>query len=424
MADGKTSSVDGAWLELQAVRLLEFAAGSRTEDGFGWLDDDGRVDATRPAPLWLVARMTYVFALGSLLPGHSWCGELADHGLVSLSRMADEEHGGWCSETRPSAAKDAFGHAFVLLAGATAVLARRPRARALFDRAAWTVLVRFWVEREGACCEMWDRTFTRAEPYRGANGNMHMVEAFLAAFAATGDSRWTVRALRIAECLIGDHAAAHAWRIPEHYDAAWRPLLRYNADRVADPLRPFGATPGHGFEWARLLLQLHAALPEPPSWLGDAARALFARAAADGSHPEGGFVYTTDFDGRPVVRKRLHWPVAEAIGAAAGLHAITGGHEYAEWHDRLWTLARRHFIDRDRGGWRHKLVDGDAGPALWLGKPDAYHAFQAILLAGRRPAPCLAIALRERAMEPFGSAALAITEQAASSSASVSGGVR
>ena len=104
----------------------------------------------------------------------------------------------------------------------------------------------------------------------------------------------------------------------------WRPLPEYNADQPRHPFRPFGITPGHGLEWSRLLLQIHAALGGRPDWLVEAARGLFARAVDDGWEEPGGFAYTTDLDGRPVVADRLHWPVTEAIGAAAALHETTG----------------------------------------------------------------------------------------------------
>ena len=84
------------------------------------------------------------------------------------------------------------------------------------------------------------------------------------------------------------------------------------------------------------------ALPgAPPDWLLGAAQGLFARAVADGWQRTGGFVYTTDFDGQPVVSDRLHWVVTEAIGAAAALHAVTGDEEYERWYRTCWDFAAR-----------------------------------------------------------------------------------
>jgi sulfoquinovose isomerase len=358
------------------------------------MDRDGVPDPDRPPQLWITARMAHVFALGELL-GIPGCGPFADHGLRALrERFADRERGGWFSEL-PGDRKEAYSHAFVLLAAASGTIAGRPLARALLHDAIAVIERRFWSEAEGACLESWDRAWTEPEAYRGANANMHLLEAFLAAGDATGDRGWYDRAARIAGRLIGEHAQPSGWRVLEHFDAGWTPLLEYNRAQPRHPFRPFGVTPGHALEWARLLLALRAALADPPGWLVEAARGLFARALADGWVEPGGIVYTTDLQGVPVVTERLHWPVTEAIGAAAVLHAVTGEDEYAAWQARCWDFALAHLIDRERGGW-HMEVDDALRPAerTWQGKPDVYHAFQATLIPRLPPAPSLGGALR------------------------------
>jgi mannose/cellobiose epimerase-like protein (N-acyl-D-glucosamine 2-epimerase family) len=387
-----------AWLEAEAARLVDFARGARVEGGFGWLDDRGRPDAGRPLQLWITTRMTHVHALGHLL-GHPGCGPLADHGLAAIrERFEDPEHGGWYPEVDGDGPvrtdKEAYPHAFVLLAAATGALAGRPRAQALLRTATAVVEQRFWSEDEGATVESWDRAWTRPEPYRGANANMHMVEALLAAGDATGQIVWYERALRICERLIDGVARAHGWRVVEHFDAGWRPLPDYHAGEPRHPFRPFGVTPGHGLEWSRLLLQVAAALPDPPGWLLEASRGLFARAVQDGWLEPGGFAYTTGLDGRPVVRDRLHWVVCEAIAAAAALHAVTAGAEYERWYRIAWDFAGAHLVDREGGSWRAEL-DDDLRPAsaTWTGKPDVYHALQATLLPRLPVTPSIAHAL-------------------------------
>jgi mannose/cellobiose epimerase-like protein (N-acyl-D-glucosamine 2-epimerase family) len=377
-------------LGAERARLLGFARGARVPGGFAWLDDDGRPEP-RPPELWITTRMTHVFALGELL-GEPDCAAFADHGLAAIATgFADAEHGGWRAQAGVPG-KAAYDHAFVLLAGASAALAGRPGGAALLDRAAGVIDAHFWVEDEGVCRESWDDAWREPEPYRGANANMHMVEAFLAAGDATGEPRWAARALRIAERLIDREARARGWRVAEHFSAGWQPLPDYNADRPNDRFRPFGHTPGHALEWARLLLGLRAALPDPPDWLLEAPPALFDRALADGW--DDGFVYTTDGDGTPVVRERMHWVVAEAIGAAATLHAVTGDARYADAETTFWAFAEAHLIDREHGGWRHEL-DAANRPAAttWSGRPDTYHAFQAALIPELGVAPSLAGAL-------------------------------
>jgi len=183
----------------------------------------------------------------------------------------------------------------------------------------------FWSDAEGCALESWNADFTELEPYRGANSNMHSVEACLAAGDVTGNPVWHTRAASIAARLI-DHAWAHSWRIPEHYDERWRPQQEYNLDRPNDRFRPYGTTPGHSFEWARLLLTLEAAQADPPVWLPEAATALFDTAVADAEGPDGhpGLIYTVAANGRPVVAARLHWVACEAVLAADALHRRTG----------------------------------------------------------------------------------------------------
>jgi mannose/cellobiose epimerase-like protein (N-acyl-D-glucosamine 2-epimerase family) len=397
------------WLEAEGDRLLEFGRASRNPGaagGFAWLDDRGRPDVTQPLPLWVTCRMTHVYSLAHLL-GRPGSAPLVDHGIAALAgAFHDDEHGGWFKELGPDGSpaeqKTAYEHAFVLLAASSAVVAGRPGATALLEEAVATVLDHFWDDEHRMVVEEWDRTFTTLDGYRGVNANMHTVEALLAAADVTGDGTLRRRALEITTRVLHDLAAGHGWRIPEHFTEDWRPLLDYHHDRPADPFRPYGATVGHSLEWARLTLQLRAALGEQaPDWMLPGARSLVERAVIDGWAVDGadGFVYTVDWDGSPVVRERMHWVPAEGTAAAAALHAATGEERYAEWYSAWWDHLSCHVIDREHGSWHHELSPAN-GPssATWRGKPDIYHAFQATLLPRLPLTPCPSVALRDGAL--------------------------
>ena len=375
------------WVIDQADRLWSFyrASADRAAGGFGPLDRDGRL-VDSPKPSYLTSRMTYGYSL-AVLAGRP-DGELVEHGLAALRELfRDPEYGGWYGLISADgteildAAKPTYGHAFVLLAAATAKLAGSAaddlieEVSQLFDR----YLFR---ESDQLCVESFDRRWSHTEDYRGVNANMHTVEAFLALHTVSGQTRWLARAGAIADRVVG-FAQANTWRIPEHFDVDWRPLPEYNADDPADQFRPYGATPGHALEWARLLLQIGAAAGDPSGARLAAAQALFARAVADAWRPAAyGFAYTTDWTGAELVDLRLHWPLTEAIGAARSLFAATGRDEYADWYSRFWELADRAFIDHEHGGWRHELdTDGRISERIWTGKGDLYHALQACLLA-------------------------------------------
>ena len=386
MSDDPPGSV--AWRHARRERLLAVAAGAQRDVGFGWLDDDGRDDPSHGLELWINARMTYVFALAHLL-GVSGADVLAAHGVTALRTVLhDDEHGGWFSEVTTDGAvvddaKDCYGHAFVLLAGAAASTAGIDGSSDLFADARQVHATHFWDPDAGRCVDRRSRDWSTADEYRGANANMHTVEAYLFTADATGDPIWLERAATIAEHLVDVTARAHDWRLPEHFDAHWRPVLDLNHERPDDPFRPFGATPGHAFEWARLVLQVDAAAEAtgraPGPWRREAAESLFARAVEDVLDDEVPLLpYTTDWDGVPVVAERFHWVAAEAVQAAEALARVTGHASYARLADRWWSEIAEHLVDDD-GSWRHELSP-TLGPSrrTWRGRPDAYHGVNAL----------------------------------------------
>ena len=291
----------------------------------------------------------HCFALGSLL-GRPGCGLLVEHGLRGLrERFRDARYGGWYAAVGPSRPdgtdtpadprKQAYGHAFVLLAACTAAQAGHD-THDLIQEASDVIAARMLDRPHGLYLEEWDRGWAVCSDYRGQNANMHLAEAFLAAADATGDEGYAGRAARIAERIVGEFAAADGWRVPEHYDSAWRPVPDFNADRPRDLFRPYGTIPGHSLEWARLLIQMHERPGMQGAWMPGAAVDLFGRAVADAwDDQRTGFAYTLGADGAVSVADRFHWVIAEAIGAAAYLHAATGDASYDRWYQRFWDHA-------------------------------------------------------------------------------------
>jgi mannose/cellobiose epimerase-like protein (N-acyl-D-glucosamine 2-epimerase family) len=396
-----------AWLLGQAHRLLDFFRASIDEMGhFVELDDNGQPmrapGACQSVPaqsLLTVARAVHSYSLGELL-GVPGCGPIVDRGLDALwNEHRDTKAGGYfeaVGATEPvDSAKSAYGHAFVLL-GASSALAAGHDARLLYDDVRAVIDEHFWSEEDGASRESFTSNWDEREPYRGANSNMHLCEAFLAAADSTGDGALAERASRIARLLIDGHARAHGWMLPEHYDPAWQPQLGYNSDRLDDPYRPYGVTIGHMFEWSRLLLSTWIATGENDGWMREAAGALFEHAVDvgwDGEHR--GLSYTVDFDGSPANPDHYCWPIAEGIGASAFLLQLTGDALYESWYRKFWDFAGSHLIDHTRGGWYPELDPTNRrklGP--WYGKPDVYHVLQSCLLPLLPPAPSLAAALR------------------------------
>jgi mannose/cellobiose epimerase-like protein (N-acyl-D-glucosamine 2-epimerase family) len=369
---------------LVVTDLLSFAARSRLPVGFGYLLADGSVDAERPLETWINARMTHVFGLAALEGSSS---ELVRHGVEALlGPLQDARYGGWFRSSADRT-KAAYEHAFVVLAGSTASACGAGDELLTAALEVWDE--RFWDDAAGAVVEEHSADWASLSPYRGANSNMHGVEAVLAAADAlpARADELRGRALRVVERFVHREARSRDWRLPEHFDSDWVADLDYNAELPADPFRPFGVTVGHQLEWARLAVHLEAVLPDAPSWLLDDARALYDAAVARGGAADGhaGFVYTLDWQDRPVVTARMHWVLAEAIAAAHVLARRTGEASYAEDAAHWTAHAAERFEDPTTGSWHHELTPtGEVATGTWQGQPDAYHVHQARLL-GRLP---------------------------------------
>ena len=417
-----------AWLADQVRTLLRFHRATLGADGrFVDLDDDGRPLATRTGgqrhqDLLTVARAVHCYALGDLLgiPGGR---AVVERGLETLwVDHRDVMVGGYFSAVdhagrAADATKAAYNHAFVILAASSAVAAGHDGARELLVDVLGVVDEHFWVVDDGASRDSFDRSWRELEAYRGANANMHLCEAFLAAADVTGRSDLARRSLRIARRLIDGHARLNGWLLPEHYTPDWTPLFDYNRDRPDDPFRPYGATIGHSLEWSRLIVTARHAVralasddPAPAAetagarpgtdeggdWVPPAAEALFARAVDlgwDARH--GGLAYTVGWDGAPVNADHYWWPVAEGIAAAACLAQETGDDRYESWYRIFWEYASTVLIDHKRGGW-YPEFDAANRPKVspWYGKPDLYHALQASLLPDLPVAASVAGAIR------------------------------
>lgn len=377
------------WLLDQTHRLIGFYQYACVDPrgGFFELDSEGRPQQNATRHLVVTSRMVHNFSLAHML-GRPGATPLIDHGLRFLREAhRDRTHGGYYwvvdHDGPVDSGKQAYGHAFVLLAASSALIAERPGAEELlYD--VWSVLEEhFWSEPGGLVVEEFAEDWTGPGPYRGQNSNMHLVEALLAAFEATDDRVYLERATRIAERLIRDLTANNGWRLSEHYTEDWEVDPDYNRDDPENMFRPYGSVVGHWPEWSRLLLGIRALSEDPPPWLLDAARRLFDLAVGEAWDEEtGGFVYTVEFDGTPLNRDRYQWPISEAIGAAAILADVSGEEKYEHWYRTLWDFADRHIIDRERGGWYY-LLDPDNKPkevpGVVTGKPDLYHALQSCL---------------------------------------------
>lgn len=397
------SRLHHAYLHDQAMRLWRFYAYRAIDSrgGFFDLDLEGAPRDSGERSLVATTRMihSYSIAYAAGVPG---AREMVGHGLSHMDDLWDHHSGGWFWSRDEAVPVDLrklnYGHAFAILAGASATDAGLAGGRHLLERALDIHDRYFWDEAVGAAVDEYLPDWSQEVPYRGQNGNMHLCEAYLAAAAATGNSTYVDRARRIAELIVRTNAQSSDWRVPEHFTASWEPDYDFGRGAAFDVWKPFGATVGHGFEWSRLLLQVWDASDRQHEWLRVASRALFERAWTDGWDAErGGIVFTTDWHGATLNADRYHWVLAEAISAAAALLVACEHDEVTESRYReLWGFTDRYLIDHQRGGWFHQLDNRNTLTAdPWFGKPDIYHALTSCLLPAFGPLePLLTRAVR------------------------------
>ena len=114
-----------------------------------------------------------------------------------------------------------------------------------------------------------------------------------------------------------------------------------------------------------------------------AAECLYNRAIEDAWNRDGapGLVYTTDWEGKPVVHDRMHWTLAEAINTSAVLYRVTGKGKYASEYAEFMQYLDETVHDKANGSWFHQMDrENNVIGTVWPGKSDLYHAFQATLI--------------------------------------------
>ena len=215
------------------------------------------------------------------------------------------------------------------------------------------------------------------------------------------DETYRERAGRIIDRVL-EWAKDNNWRIPEHFTEEWLPDLECNKEKPDDQFKPYGSTPGHGLEWARLITQW--ATSSYKESLGvhyyiAIAENLYNTAVADAWNSDGnpGIVYTTDWEGTPIVHDRMHWTLAEAINSAAVLYRVTGKQKYATDYAMFMEYLDDKVLDHVNGSWFHQLdAQNNVIGTVWPGKSDIYHALQAVLIPYSPVNVSIALAVKQQ----------------------------
>ncbi len=393
---------DRAALTEQIDRISRFYSPDRSADSFTAEREELNGDPTRPNRSHLVAVSRFVVT-ATIAADLGVEGDWRATAAAALDRLWECHYdrtaggfdrlvirGGEDEAPTHDRVRSTYGHAFCVLAAAHAVQTGNADASGKLETTLEILDDRFYEPNHGLYRSDLDDRWEPIEAYRGQNANMHACEAHLAAYDASGAPTQLRRAIEIAERLCVNFAAETDGLLWEHYTPTWEPDFAYNRSQPADQFRPWGYQPGHHAEWARLLAVIDArSSTEPavsrPSWAIPRAEELFEWATTVGWDDEhGGFYYTIDRDGEPIVTDTYGWTVAEAIGAAALLFERTGHERYRDWYDRLWTYADAHLV-APRGNWYERVnaanerLEPTDGPAVEPG----YHPIGACVAGVR-----------------------------------------
>jgi mannose/cellobiose epimerase-like protein (N-acyl-D-glucosamine 2-epimerase family) len=323
--------------------------------------DDGSIYDDQTKHLVGTCRFVYVFATAAMMLNKPEYLDAARHGIKFLQEHHRQSTGGYAWVLNGLKIEDAtnhcYGHAFVLLAYATALKAGIEEAAQPLAETFDLMEQRFWRFNDELYVDEISSGWSVIDPYRGQNANMHTCEAMIAAYEATGERRYIERATTLAKRVCIDLTSQSDGMIWEHYGEDWSIDWQYNLDDPKNLFRPYGYNLGHWSEWAKLLLILEE--HNPQDWMLPQAQKLFCGAVEKGwDHANGGFNYSMHPGGTIIDTDRYYWVLSETIAAAGILATRTGNQTYWDWYDRTWKWSLENLVDQQHGGW-YRILDSN-----------------------------------------------------------------
>jgi mannose/cellobiose epimerase-like protein (N-acyl-D-glucosamine 2-epimerase family) len=327
-----------------------------------------------PRRAMVQARQIYVFSHAALL---GWRPEGKAAALEAAHRLIDRYHGadgdhGWVFSVHPDGAvhdakRDFYAHSFALFGLAWAYkLAPEPRFLSVALNTL-SVLDQHFESPTGG----YHSVLPADHGVREQNPHMHLFEAMLAWFEATGREMFLARAAELYGMMAARFFQHRTGILAEYFDGAWNPREGI-AGRICEP--------GHHFEWS-WLLRRYAAL----SGRGDSpvAKALKEFGDRHGFDSEGFVVDELLDDGRVHRTSRRCWPHTEAIKAEVAA-AETGDERAAARAAQTIDRLLASFLGRPvAGGWIDH-VDASGSPIVdTMPASTLYHVFLAAAEADR-----------------------------------------
>lgn len=333
------------WLFQETLPLWSTVGVDERHGGFHEaLGFDG-IPLMKPKRMRTMARQVYAFAVAKARGWDGPADRLISHGIAFMAGNGRTDKGGWVRTLNvdgsvADAAEDAYDHSCVLLALAHAHMCGNPDALRLGEETFVFLDAHLEDSRMTGFLETSD-----GEGERRSNPHMHLLEAFLAWYQATGDRAYLRRAARIIDLFRSHFFDTDSWTLGEFFDNEWKPAKNEKGSWTE---------PGHHFEWASLLVDFAARSGQTE--LMGFARKLYASAIANGLNRATGLAYgAVSRQGLPLDLISRSWPQAEAIKAAIALDGSGGPDLKPEIEARVGRLFRWHIDPAPLGLWIDRI---------------------------------------------------------------------
>lgn len=322
----------------------------------------------KPKRMRTMARQVYAFAVAKARGWEGPADRLVAHGIAFMAGRGRTGRGGFVRTLNIDGSvadpvEDAYDHACVLLALAHAHMGGNPDALRLGEETFAFLDAHLEDSRMTGFLETSD-----GESERRSNPHMHLLEAFMAWYDATGDRNYLRRAARIVDLFRSHFFDAESWTLGEYFDDAWKP---------AQGERGAWTEPGHHFEWASLLVDFAARSGQHD--LYGFARKLYASAIANGLNRATGLAYgAVSRTGLPLDGLSRSWPQTEAVKAAIALDRTGGPDMKPEIEERVGRLFRWHIDPAPTGLWIDRIDERGRSRANEVPASIFYHLVYAL----------------------------------------------
>ncbi|MGI9366246.1 MAG: AGE family epimerase/isomerase [Rhizobiaceae bacterium] len=341
------------WLFGQALPFWTHKGMDQNHGGFHEVVDFQGNSTGADKRLRTMARQIYTFAKASEM---GWQGDTTaaiQLGLDFLTNSPVAPQGGWHKTFDAQSRvldhnEDVYDHAFVLLALSQAEKVGTKLPSGLMDRAKMAIEAQICTLPGGEFCGYFEDS-ARKLPRR-SNPHMHLLEAFMACYEATGGSACLEQATAIVNLFKSRFYDRKSLMLGEYFDA----------ELYFGPTGPDLFEPGHHFEWTHLLIK-HAQLTGTAKI--DEINGLFNTAKALGTDPVTGLAYgVVDAVGKPTNMKSRCWMQTEYLTCVSTLAANGRPHlsdEANRCAQRIW----KYFLQPAPTGMWIDVVDPRGRPA-------------------------------------------------------------